>query len=300
MMDEPAMGDERPATNDNASAVRHPPSAIRYTLAAAILTKNEERHIGACLDSLAWVARRVVFDSFSADRTCGIARERGAQVIQHPFADYASQRNAAMEAIDADWIFFVDADERATPELAEEIRGALEQPGAISGWYVPRDNYLFGRLTRGAGYWPDYQMRLLRRGRARYDRPASEIVSLDGTPGYLTCPLVHYNYESVAHFHAKQRFRIDFEATNLRRQGIRPKFHSPYSQYARHFWWRFVTLKGYVDGLHGMRLSLILAYYFGYRYTRRLAELITEKWQLTTPDSDTPCSSCSPRRPPRR
>ena len=279
-MNEPEIGDEPPAIDGDPSAIRHPPSAIRHlpsaigdTLAAAVLTKNEERHIGACLDSLAWVTRRVVFDSFSADRTCDVARERGAQVIQHPFTNYASQRNAAMEAIDADWIFFVDADERATPELAEEIRGVLKQPGAISGWYVPRHNYLFGRLTRGAGYWPDYQMRLLRRGRAKYDRPASEIVSLDGEPGYLTHPLVHYNYESISQFHAKQQFRIDFEATNLRQQGIRPKLYSPYSRYARHFWWRFVTLKGYVDGLHGLRLSLLLAYYFGYRYTRRLAEM---------------------------
>ena len=252
---------------------RNTQHAIRSPLAAVVLTKNEEHHIGPCLDSLAWAARRVVFDSFSADRTCDIARERGAEVLRHPFVDYASQRNRALEAIDADWIFFVDADERATRELAEEIRSVLQQPGAICGWYVPRDNYLFGRLTRGAGYWPDYQMRLLRRGSATYDRPASEIVSLDGEAGYLTHPLVHYNYESVTQFHAKQQFRINFEAANLRRQGIRPKFHSPYSQFVRHFWWRFVTLKGYIDGLHGLRLSLLLAYYFGYRYTRRLAEM---------------------------
>ncbi len=92
-------------------------------LAAIVLTKNEEKHIGACLDSLAWADRRVVVDSFSTDRTCDIAREHGAEVIQHPFSDYAAQRNVAIDAVDADWIFFVDADERATPELAEEIRG---------------------------------------------------------------------------------------------------------------------------------------------------------------------------------
>lgn len=272
-MDEPEIGDERYVIDDNSSPISHPPFAIGDTLAAVVLTRNEERHIGPCLDSLAWIERRVVFDSFSTDRTCDVARERGAEVMQHRFSDYAAQRNAALDAVEADWIFFVDADERATPELAEEIRAALEQPGEITGWYVPRRNVLFGRLTRGAGYWPDYQMRLLRRGKARYDRPASEIVDLDGEPSYLAHPLIHYNYESVAQFHAKQQFRIDFEATNLRRQGIRPRFYSPYSQFVRHFWWRFVTLKGYVDGLHGLRLSLLLAYYFGYRYTRRLAEM---------------------------
>jgi glycosyltransferase involved in cell wall biosynthesis len=156
-------------------------------LAAIILTKNEEQHIGACLDSLAWVERRVVFDSFSTDRTCDIAREHGAEVIQHPFSDYASQRNAALQAVEAEWIFFVDADERATPELAGEITkivaealplsrtGGARRGAEIVGWHVPRHNYLFGKLTRGAGYWPDYQMRLLKRGSARYDRPAVQI-----------------------------------------------------------------------------------------------------------------------------
>ncbi len=249
------------------------------TLAVIILTKNEEHHIGACLGSLAWADRRVVFDSLSNDRTCDIARENGAEVMQHPFGDYASQRNAALEAVETDWIFFVDADERCTSELAEEIKAIVAQSGqaSVAGWYVPRRNYLFGQLTRGAGYWPDYQMRLLKRGHAHYTRPASEITELDGQAGYLKNPLIHYNYESIAQFHAKQAFRIDFEATNLYQQGVKPKAYSPYTMYARHFWWRFVSLKGYQDGLHGLRLSWLLAYYFGYRYYRRLAEMWREK-----------------------
>lgn len=251
--------------------------AARTTLAAIILTKNEEHHIGDCLDSLAWIdrlaGRLVVFDSFSDDRTCEIAIDRGVEVIQHPFSDYASQRNAAMAAIEAEWIFFVDADERSTPELANEIKSIVEQNSALAGYFVPRKNYLFGKLTRGAGYWPDYQMRLVKRGFARYERPASEIVALDGQAGNLNNPLIHYNYDSIEQFHAKQTFRIDFEATNLFEQGLRPKIYTPYSQYARHFWWRFKTLRGYQDGWHGLRLSAMLAYYFGYRYYRRLAEM---------------------------
>ena len=262
-------------------------------LAAIVLTKNEEQHIGACLDSLAWADRCVVIDSFSTDRTCDIAREHGAEVIQHPFSDYAAQRNVAIDAVDADWIFFVDADERATPELAEEIRGIVgveasaglpeidpakaSTPeggsGEVVGWNVPRRNYLFGKLTRGAGYWPDYQMRLIKRGHARYDRPASEIVVLDGPAGDLQQPLIHYNYETIAQFRAKQTFRIDFEATNLYRRGEKCKFYSPYYMTVKHFWWRYVTLKGYRDGLHGWRLCVLLAYYFGYRYYHRLGQL---------------------------
>ena len=256
------------------------------SLAAIVLTKNEEQHIGDCLASLVWAERRVVFDSFSTDRTCEIAREHGAEVMQHPFSDYASQRNEALQAVEADWIFFVDADERATPELAEEITknvadslpmsqtvGESGRGMDVVGWYVPRHNYIFGKLTRGAGYWPDYQMRLLRRGCARYDRPASEIVELAGRSGHLQNALLHYNYESIVQFHQKQTFRIDFEARNLYQRGEKCKFYSPYYMTVRHFMWRYVTLKGYRDGLHGLQLCLLLAYYFGYRYYRRLAEL---------------------------
>jgi hypothetical protein len=285
-------------------------------LAAIVLSKNEEQHIGACLDSLTWAEQRVVFDSFSTDRTCDIARAHGAEVLQHPFSDYASQRNAAMQAVDAEWIFFVDADERATPALAEEIKqiigieasagSAADKPAApsgpppqcdgngqastpegtaiIVGWHVPRHNYLFGKLTRGAGYWPDYQMRLLKRGCARYDRPASEIVELEGRSGYLQNALLHYNYESVAQFKYKQTFRIDFEARNLQRRGAKCKFYSPYYMTLRHFWWRYVTLQGYRDGQHGLRLCLLLAYYFGYRYYKRLGQLYRSDAPSTSVD----------------
>ncbi len=244
------------------------------TLAAIVLTRNEERHIGACLDSLAWAERCVVVDSFSTDRTGDIAREHGAEVIQHHFVDFAAQRNFALDQVEADWVFFVDADERSTPELAAEIQSIVEQGGqGVTGWQVPRLNYLFGKLTKGAGYWPDCQMRLLKRGCARYTRPASEIVELEGQSGCLINPLIHYNYESIAQFHQKQRVRIDFEAKNLIAQNAKLKFYTPWYMTMKHFWWRFGTLAGYRDGAHGLRLSLLLAYYFGYRYYRRAAEL---------------------------
>jgi len=93
-------------------------------------------------------------------------------------------RNAAMEAFDAKWIFFVDADERIPPELGEEARRVIQQ-GPEVGWWVPRHNYIAGKLVRHGGFHPDYQLRLLRRDRARYDpeRPVHEVVSLDGPRG---------------------------------------------------------------------------------------------------------------------
>lgn len=243
-------------------------------LVAVILTKNEERHIISCIESLAWADAIVVIDAYSKDTTTELARAAGARVIQHQFRDFAETRNAALHAVEDefDWIFFVDADERATPELAREIQQVIEHHD-INGWWVPRHNFIFGRLTRGAGYFPDYQMRLLRAGCGRYERPASEIVVLEGTDGYLTEPLIHYNYETLNQFHAKQGLREKFEAINLHRQGVRLRPYTFVLQPLRHFWWRYVTLKGYKDGWHGVRLCLLLAYYFGWRYYVRL-------WQL--------------------
>jgi (heptosyl)LPS beta-1,4-glucosyltransferase len=234
------------------------------SLLAIILTLNEERHVGACIDSLAWAEQVLVFDSFSTDETVAVARQRGALVIQHRFENYAQQRNAALAAAPpARWVFFVDADERATPELAAEIGQLIQAEPAMAGYYVPRHNYLFGRLTLGAGYYPDYQMRLLRAGRARYERPVEEIAILDGSAGHLQNVLIHYNYDTLAQFHAKQRQRAALEVEALRRQGVHPKAYHLLSRPVRHFWWRFISLGGYRDGLHGLRLCALLSYYYG-------------------------------------
>lgn len=240
-------------------------------LTAVILTLNEAEHIVACIDSLRWADRILVFDSYSQDDTPALARAAGADVRQHAFANYAAQRNAALDAVQTDWVFFVDADERGTPALAAEI-GRVTRERAEAGWYVPRHNYIFGKLTKGAGWFPDYQLRLFRHGRVRYERPVHEVAVVDGAIGYLAQPLLHYNYRDPAHFHEKQRKYVVFNAGILQQQGIVPHIYTPITQPLRQFWWRFVTLHGYRDGLHGLRLSLYLAYYewLKYRHLRRM------------------------------
>ena len=234
-------------------------------LTAVILTLNEAEHIVPCLQSLSWADRRLVFDSHSQDDTVNLAREMGAEIGLSRFENYAQQRNAALDSLQTDWVFFVDADERGTPELGAEIRRVMaERPEA--GWYVPRHNYIFGKLTLGAGWYPDHQLRLFRHGRVRYERPVHEIAQVEGEIGYLTQPLIHHNYRDPAHFHAKQRPYTQYEASILRQQGTRPKIYTPYSQPLRHFYWRFVALKGFRDGLHGLRLSLYMAYYEWKKY----------------------------------
>jgi glycosyltransferase involved in cell wall biosynthesis len=233
-------------------------------LIAIILTRDEAANIVACIETLRFADSILVFDSYSEDDTVSLAEKAGAKVIQHSFQNYASQRNAALDAVkgQADWVLFVDADERVTPELAVEVREVMEQPG-YAGWRIPRYNYIFGKLTRGAGWYPDYQTRLLKVGAAHYDpeRQVHELVLLDGLEGTMTHPFIHYNYRDVDQFAAKQRRYVAYDASTLYEEGVRPKLQNYILQPWRQFWWRYVTLNGYQDGLHGFRLSFLMAWY---------------------------------------
>ncbi len=228
-------------------------------LTAIVLTYNEEKHLPDCLASLAWAPQVIVFDSFSADRTTAIARAAGATLLQRAFDNYSGQRNAALGAAQTEWVLFVDADERVPPELRAEIEGVLARPEA--GWWIPRHNYIFGRLTRHTGWYPDYQLRLLRRAKARYENPVHEVVMLGGEAGSLRHPLIHLNYETVPEFVAKQKYYAAYDAEKMRAEGVLPQWHKFILQPLRQFWWRFVSLSGWRDGLHGLRLSILMAWF---------------------------------------
>jgi (heptosyl)LPS beta-1,4-glucosyltransferase len=240
-------------------------------LAVIILTYNEAEHVEACIQSVKWADRIIVFDSYSDDATLELAQKAGAEIGQESFQNFAQQRNLALKYVETDWVFFVDADERGTPELGIEIRQMMAGRPE-SGWFVPRHNYIFGRLTLSAGWFPDYQLRLFRHGRVYYERPVHEIAVVDGDIGYLKNPLTHYNYRDPEHFHATQGAYTDFDAQILKDNGVYPKLYSPYSQSIRQFWWRFATLGGYREGVHGLRLSAYMAYYEWVKY-RKLKEL---------------------------
>lgn len=246
------------------------PSSRRPYLAAVILTKNEAAHIEACVNALrSWVDALIVWDSVSSDETVTLAQQAGALVVQRPFDNYAAQRQAVLDTLQAEWILFIDADERVTPELAAEIGRRLQADSEarppVNGYWLPRRNFIAGRETRGNGYFPDFQLRLLRRHAAHYDpRPVHEIVAVEGEERYLAEPLIHYNYRDWAHFHAKQPAYALSEADNLRARGIRPRPHNFILQPLREFRRRFFTLAGWRDGLHGLRLAFWLAWYYGF------------------------------------
>ena len=122
--------------------IRRPPKSGRLrkseTLAVVVLAKDEEENITECLQSVSWADRLcVLLDPSTVDRTAELALQAGAEVQEHEFVSFADQRNAALEMYEAEWVFFVDADERGTPELGAEVRRAVEGEAA-AGWWVPR------------------------------------------------------------------------------------------------------------------------------------------------------------------
>ena len=242
-------------------------------LVAVILTKNEAHNIVACIASLRnWVDAVVVWDGGSTDETRRVAMDAGALVIVRPFDNFAAQRQAVLNTIDAAWILFIDADERATPAFAAEVQqcvglsGTPDHDNLPVGYWLPRRNYIAKVETRGGGYYPDYQLRLLWRQGARYDatREVHEIVVLTGQEGHLCQPIIHHNYQSWAHFHQKQPFYAHYEARILAARGIRPRPHNFVLQPLREFQRRFIGLQGWRDGRHGLRLALLLAWYYGF------------------------------------
>jgi glycosyltransferase involved in cell wall biosynthesis len=239
-------------------------------LSVILLTRNEQRHLRACLESVHDFADELlVLDSGSTDCTVEIAREMGARVEFRAFDNYPAQRNAAIELARGDWVFFIDADERATPAVGEEIRNAIRSTQHVTrntqyvGYWIPRRNIIFGKEIRHTGWSPDYQPRVLRKGYARFDpaREVHELVLWDGEVGYLREPLIHYNYETLAQFRAKQIVYTRYEAQVWYNEGKRARWRGLIGQPLREFFRRYVTLQGWHDGRHGLLLSMLMAYY---------------------------------------
>ena len=248
----------------------------KYRLVAVVLTLNEARNISDCLECLGFADQVLVLDSFSEDGTPEIARACGARLEQRPFIDYADQRNFALDLLrdEADYVLFVDADERVSPALAGEIRASLAARPGAAVWRIPRHNMIFGRLTLGAGWYPDFQTRLLRTGAARYDpsRPVHELVITSGECGTLQEPLLHHNYDNLDQFRSKQRDYSERAARMRHALGERPTLRFQLMQPLHHFRWRYLDQRGYREGWHGLRLCVLMAWY-EFCVIRRLREL---------------------------
>lgn len=241
-------------------------------LSIAIIARNEERHIGACLESVSELADEIVvlLDSRSYDRTADISAQYGARVVVEPWQNFSVQRNRALYQCRGDWVLFVDADERVSWELRHEIARLVHQQAtvlthhpAMVGYWIPRHNLFFGRVVRGGGWYPDRQLRLLYRTHVQYDaqQMVHETALLDGAAGQLDHHLLHYNIEFLSEFWQKQSHYALEEARTLYRAGRRAHWRNFVGAPAREFWHRYVMLKGWQDGMLGIFLCGSLAWF---------------------------------------
>ena len=235
---------------------------MQHSLTIIVLAWHEAKHLRPCFNSLKALvtltkAETWLLDDQADDETRQVAYSVAGRVATSHFTSFSAQRNRALELADTGWVLFVDPDERCTEALAHEIVRSLRHD-ECSAFRVPRRNILFGREVRHTGWWPDYQIRLLRRIHVHYDesRKVHEFPTIDGTVCTLLNPLVHFNYESWRQFVKKQRAYAPLEARALYEAGQRARPRSFVGQPAREFKRRFIDYRGYRDGLLGWRLRL--------------------------------------------
>lgn len=250
-------------------------------LSVAIIACNEERHIGDALASVADLAGEIVavIDDRSRDATATICRNYGARVYVEPWRGFPAQRNRALDLCRGAWVLFLDADERVLPDLADEIRATLSGGVNISGFWIPRYNLFFGQRLKGGGWYPDEQLRLMRRDCARYDeaRLVHEFAALDGPAGRMRGHLLHLNIERLDELWGKQRAYAIQEAQTLFLAGAPVRWRTFISAPAREFYRRFVTLRGYRDGVLGLFLCATMAYFEIVKYAHLKGLAILEK-----------------------
>jgi (heptosyl)LPS beta-1,4-glucosyltransferase len=230
-------------------------------LTVTVITLNEAAHIGAALTSVAWADEIIVIDSGSSDGTVEIARRLATRVEQRDWPGYGAQKNRAADLASHDWILSLDADERVTPELAEEIRGVLHQPDA-AGYRIPRVTWYLGRWIRSTDWYPDLQLRLYNRRAARWNlRQVHEGIELDGRPGRLRHEIQHYAYRDVSHHLAT----IDRYTTLAAEQSIADGRRTSALEAAVHpplaFLRNYVLRCGFRDGAAGLLVSVLNSYY---------------------------------------
>ncbi|HBH01121.1 MAG TPA: glycosyltransferase family 2 protein [Candidatus Rokubacteria bacterium] len=234
----------------------------RPRLSVVVITLNEAERLRACLESAAWADELVVVDAESQDKTVQIAREFTDRVLVRPWAGFAEQKNFAVAQATGDWILSLDADEEVPPELRAEIQALLGAEPAEDGYRVPRRNIFWGRWIRHGGLYPDWQLRLFRRGRGRFvERTVHESVRVEGRVGRLASPLVHRSYRDVADFLERADRYSTLAAAEWVRSGRRAGVGDLVVRPAGRFLSMYVVRGGFLDGWPGFLLACLYAYY---------------------------------------
>lgn len=238
------------------------------TLSAVIITRNEAANIVECLGGLAFCDEIIVVDSGSTDATVALAGQNGARVVQHAFEGFGRQYNFANSLATGDWVLTVDADERVGPELAAEIKTAITR-GDADGYELPRLSSFCGRQMWHSGWYPDYVLRLWKRGRARWnDIIVHPHPTCDGPVARLHEHLIHHSVRRLE----DSLSRIDRYSTAgaemLVTSGRRVTFATGLLRGAWAFFRAYVLRAGFLDGPEGFLLAVATAEGTYYRYMK--------------------------------
>ena len=234
-------------------------------ISAVISAYNEEKKIEECLASVSWVDEIIFVNSSSTDKTAEIARRYTTKIFtrpNHPMLN--TNKNFGFSKASSHWILCLDADERITKELREEIQALLQNPNQqIHGYKIPRKNIIFGKWMEHAGWYPDYQLRLFRKGFGIFEEHhVHETVQIKGEIEPLNEHILHYNYETIHQFLYKlANIYAPNEAYNLTRKRYVFDYLDAIRFPAREFLRRFFAQQGYKDGFHGFVLSFLMAFY---------------------------------------
>ncbi|MCC6194994.1 MAG: glycosyltransferase family 2 protein [Burkholderiales bacterium] len=241
----------------------------KLPLSLVVITRDAARELEECLASAPFAAEAVVVDSGSRDDTVGVAQRAGARVVAHAWTGYGPQKNFAVAQARHDWVLCLDADERVSPELAAAIRGAFARAPGVAGFAIARRNRFLGRwLAHGEGY-PDWNVRLFDRRRARWsEAPVHEKVVADGPVERLRGDLLHFSAESIEGYIAKQNVYTTLQAEAMHAAGETASgWRLASSPLARFF--RFYVVKaGFLDGAAGFAHVAIGAFASFLKYVK--------------------------------
>jgi len=242
-------------------------------LSVAIATYNEEKKLEACLESVSsWADEIVLVDGGSVDKTLSIAKAYNARIIKTDNPPiFHINKQKALDACRGEWILQLDADEIVTPELAKEILGAISKN--VSGYWIARRNFFCGHWLKKGGQYPDYVIRLVRRGRARFPcQSVHEQIAVDGSVGHLKNPLLHYSYDTIAEYWRKANAYIVLQAQELSTQKLAV---TPVTWFIFNalkptvtFFLIFFRHKGFIDGYWGFLFAIFSALHHPLSYLR--------------------------------
>ncbi len=252
----------------------------RASVSVIIITLNEAAHIAECLESVAFADEIVVVDSGSTDATRDIAESMGARVVvTDDWPGFGPQKNRALDLATSDWVLSIDADERVTPELRQEILDILQRANEtpvgsanlLTAYKVARLSNFGGRWIRHSGWWPDYVLRLFKRGTARFkDVAVHESVITDLPVGTLKGHFLHYPYDNLEQFIAKINHYSTEAAAMMHARGKRSSVLGAWGHCVWTFIRHYVLRRGFLDGREGFILAVMAASGSFFRYTKLL------------------------------